>query len=76
MLWLKIILISNGEYSGQKCIFMPHPGNLRSLIYVPFFAVFRDIARSKIYQISLTEVKNCQIVEIRLLNMKINKEKL
>ena len=38
--------------------------------------MFRDIARSKIYQISLTEVKNCQIVEIRLLNMKINKEKL
>ena len=25
---------------------------------------------------SHTEVKNCQIVEIRLLNMKINKEKL
>ena len=33
--------------------------------------MFRDNARSKIYQISLTEVKNCQIVEIRLINMKI-----
>ena len=31
---------------------MPHPGNLRSLIYAPFFAVFRDIERSKINQIS------------------------
>ena len=41
-----------------------------------FFAAFRDIARLKIYLISLAEVKNCQIVEIWLLNMKINKEKL
>ena len=55
---------------------MPYPGNLRILISAPFLAVFRDIARSKICQISLTEVKNCLIVEIRLLYMKINKEKL
>ena len=38
--------------------------------------MFRDITWSKIYQMSLTEVKNCQINEIRLLNMKITKEKL
>ena len=31
----------NGEYSGQKCLFMPQPGNLQSLIYAPFFAVLR-----------------------------------
>ena len=33
----------NGEYSGQKCLCMPQPGNLRSRIYAPFFAVFREI---------------------------------
>ena len=49
---------------------------MRGLIFAPFFGVSRDIARLKIYQMSLTKVKNCQIVEIRLLNMKINKEKL
>ena len=34
--------------------FYAQPGNLRCLIYAPFFAVFRDIWHSKNY-------KNCQI---------------
>ena len=46
-------------------------------MFAPFFAVFRDIVRLKIYQMSLNGVnKNCQIVKIRLLNMKINEKKL
>ena len=57
---------------ARNAYLCPSP-EICGVISAPFFAVLRDIARSKIYQISLTEFKNCQIVEIRLLNMKINK---
>ena len=37
---------SNGEYSGQKCLFMPQPGNLRilhSALFLAAFFAFRQV---------------------------------
>ena len=50
---------------------MPQPQYFERSYFAAFFA---DIMRSKIYQMSLTEVKN-YIVEIKPLNITINKEK-
>ena len=52
------------------------PARKFAVLFLLHFLRCFVILHSKTYQMSHTEVKNCQIVEIRLINMKINKEKL
>ena len=37
----------NGEYSGQICLFMPQPENLRDLIFALFFPAFLVASRRR-----------------------------
>ena len=60
---------------ARNTYLFPSP-EICEVLLLPHFLRCCAILRLKIYQMSLIEVKNCQIVEIRLINLKINKENL